>query len=267
MGNMLSSLARRTSAPPALGAPGRIGSARTPDNLPFAPPDRARNDDLLTDERAENSSTPTIFASNQSPTAPTHDPSPGPSTRLSSTPVLRIGAPADVIEVPRAVAAPEPVRSPAATPTTAREDASPGDDSLPAAVSSEEVARNALPPNRSEPDVTSDQVPQIRADASPAATTTTPLSNPAIAHPTPEDPRPPAALSSPRVAVLPSPSAAAPPTPRTIDVRIGRVEITAEREIPNPIRSAPSWTSEPGRDPFAGDGAARSWTDRSGSWG
>jgi hypothetical protein len=266
MGNMLSSLVRRTSAPPALGAPGRVGRARTPDNLPFALSARTVEDNELADEYHETSLTPTNLTPSQAPTTPTHDPSPGPSTRPTSAPVLRIGAPADVIEAPRAVAPPEPVHSSAATPPAAREVASPGDDGFPAAASSEEVARKVLLPSDSQGEVAPASVPQIRADASPAATTAK-RSNPTIAYPTPEDPRPPAALSSPRLAVLPSPSAAAPPAPRTIDVRIGRVEITAERETSNPIRSAPAWTSEPGRDPFAGDSAARSWTDRSGSWG
>ncbi|MCV7433717.1 hypothetical protein [Mycolicibacterium bacteremicum] len=104
-----------------------------------------------------------------------------------------------------------------------------------------------------------------RAEA--AATTTTTRSAAAIPHPKSQPPPPLTVVSSPRLAVLPSPPAAAPSTPRTIDVRIGRVEITSERAAPNPIPRAPLRNSETGRDPFLRDGAARSWSDRSGSWG
>lgn len=267
MGSVLSSLARRASASPAVGGPGRIGRARTPDNLTFALPARAVDGEGLTgDVSAEPSIAPTALTSSPSPAMPTHDASPGPSSQPAATPALRIWAPANTTGAPHPVAAPEPIRGSIPTPPAVREVAVAGEDGLPAAARAAATAPQAVPPPASQIDPAPDRVLENRADASTSATTRTTRSDAAIAHPTPQPPQP-TVVSSPRLAVLPTPPAAAPSTPRTIDVRIGRVEITPEREAPNPTRSAPVRTSETGRDPFAHDSAARSWSDRSGSWG
>jgi hypothetical protein len=268
MGSVLSSLARRASASAAVGDPGRIGRARTPDNLTFALPARAVDDEESTgDVAAEPSLTPTALTSNPGPATPTHSPYPAPSPQPAAPSALRIWAPPAATGAPRPIAAPEPVRSSAPTSTTAREVAASGEDGVPAATRAVVAAPQVLRPPASRVDGAPDRVPEPRDDASPAATTTTTRSTAAIAHPTPQPPQPPIALSSPRLAVLPSPPTVAPSVPRTIDVRIGRVEITSERDTTTPTGSAPVRASETGRDPFARDGAARSWTDRSGSWG
>lgn len=266
MGSVLSSLARRASASPTVGGPGRIGHARTPDNLTFALPARAVDDEESTgDVGAEPSIAPTTLTSIPGSATPTHDTSPGPSSRPAATPALRIWAPHAAPGAPQRVAAPEPARGSTPTPPAICEVAASGERSLPAATRSAATVPQVVPPPTSQAEATPDRVSENRADAS--ATTTTTRSAATIAHPTPQPPQPPTVVSSPRLAVLPSPPAAAPSTPRTIDVRIGRVEITPEREAPTPTRSAPVRTSETARDPFARDSAARSWSDRSGSWG
>lgn len=268
MGSVLSSLARRASASPAVGGPGQIGRARTPDNLTFTLPARAVDgEDLTGDVATEASIAPTALTSSPSPATPTHDVAPGLSSQPAATPAPRIWGPADATSTPRPVAAPEPVRGWTPEPATIHEVAVAGEDGLPADTLSAAAAPQVVPPKASQVDPAPDRVLENRADASAAATTTTTRSTAAIAHPTPQPPQPPAVVSSPRMAVLPSPPAVAPSTPRTIDVRIGRVEITPEREAQNPTRSTPVRTSETGRDPFARDTAARSWSDRSGSWG
>ncbi|MET4429679.1 hypothetical protein ABIA65_002983 [Mycolicibacterium sp. 624] len=268
MGSVLSSLARRASASPTVGGPGRIGRARTPDNLTFALPARAVDDEESTgDIPAEPSIAPPTLTPSPGPAAPTHDTAPGPSSRPAATPALRIWAPHAATGAPQRVAAPEPARGSTPTPPTVREVAVAAEDGLPAVTRAAATVPQVVPPPASQSEAAPDRVSENRADASAAATTATTRSAATIAHPTPRPPQPPTVVSSPRLAVLPSPPAAAPATPRTIDVRIGRVEITPEREAPTPTRSAPVRTSETARDPFARDSAARSWSDRSGSWG
>lgn len=267
MGSVLSSLARRTSASPAVGGPGRIGRARTPDNLTFALPAPAVDGEELTgDVATEASIAPTALTSSPTPATPTHG-TPGPSSRPATTPAPRIWGPDAATGAPHPVAAPEPARGSTPTPATIREVAVTGEDGLPAAARAAGAAPQVVPPAASQIDPAPDRLSENRADASTAATTTTTRSAAVIAHPTTQPPQPPTVVSSPRLAVLPSPAVVAPAAPRTIDVRIGRVEITPERETPNPTRSAPVRTSETARDPFARDSAARSWSDRSGSWG
>jgi hypothetical protein len=270
MSSVLSSLARRASASPTVGGPGRIGRARTPDNLAFSLPARAVDDgEPMGDVPAEPSIAPTTLTSSPGSAPPTQDTSPGPSTQSAATPALRIWTPDATTGAPQRVASPEPARGSTPTLPAVRAVAVAGDDHLPAATRAAAAAPQVVPPEASQIGPAPGRVSEKRADASAAATTTATATRTeaAIAHPTPQPPQPPTVVSSPRLAVLPSPPAAAPSTPRTIDVRIGRVEITPEREAPTPTRSAPVRTFDTARDPFARDGAARSWSDRSGSWG
>jgi len=265
MGSVLSSLARRASASPAHSEPDRVGPARTPANLPFALPTRAFDDEPTGEPVAEPPSTPTVPTPNQGPATPMGDVSPGPSPRPAA---VRIAAPpVDATDAPPSVAKPEPVPGSAATPPTVRDIAPQDHDSFPVSARSAAAASKMTSPKESQAHATHPRVPEGRADTTHIATTPAQRPAAAIARPLPEYPRQPAVPSTPQLAILPSPSTAAQPAPRTIDIRIGRVEITTEQQIPNPIRHAPVWTSETGRDPFGGDGAARSWTDRSGSWG
>lgn len=267
MGSVLSSLARRASASPAVGGPGRIGRARTPDNLTFALPARAVDGEELTgDVATEASIAPTALTSSPTPATPTHGTSPGPSSQLAATPALRIWAPDAATGAPHPVAEPEPLRASTPTSATTREVAVSSDGGLPADTLSAAAAPQLAPLPASQIDPAPDRVSDNRADVSTAAPTSTTRSAAAIAHLTTQPPQP-TVVSSPRLAVLPSPPASSPSPQRTIDVRIGRVEITPEREAPNPTRSAPVRTSETARDPFARDSAARSWSDRSGNWG